>query len=469
MQKKIALVTTLSLLLLYQPLIAQEHHAEGHAESQFLQKDTLSINNIKELFTRGSTHGHVRNYFMATLNRGSLSDNYANAIGAEIGYRTASFHGFSLGFAGLFTYNLFSSDISEPDPISLKHPKLELELFDVEDPENKADLDRLDELYLEYSGKHLLAKVGRFGFHSPLMNPQDTRMKPYSFQGGMLQLALPRKSRLTLAWFDHFSPRSTVAWFKADEAIGIFSQGNGLDGAAASYAHHTATKGVAVAGLQLAPHRRLQTEIWHYWIENISHNSYGRAVLALTPRLKAGIEGLYQFKAGQGGNASPALAYFPHEQQWLAGGMLAYDAHGWQLSLNYLHAGKEGRFLFPREWGREQFFATLPRGRIEGLGKARIITGKVRRQWSGSFSSELALSRAWLPPITAYAYNKYGASAYWGWVADIHYHPLKPVLNGLSFRLLYVGRQSPDREIPLEDMYYNTNFHNLNFVTQITF
>lgn len=79
---------------------AQKHHEAN-------EPDTVQVNSVQEVFKKGSMHGHVRNYFMATWNHRELSDNYANAIGAEIAYKTAFFHGFRVGFAGLFTYNLF--------------------------------------------------------------------------------------------------------------------------------------------------------------------------------------------------------------------------------------------------------------------------------------------------------------------------------------------------------------------------
>ncbi|EJF11469.1 hypothetical protein [Pontibacter sp. BAB1700] len=467
MLKKIALFTALSLSTNWGIAIAQVHtreHAEQHAVS-----DTVQIRSAKDLFTKGEIEGHVRNYFMATFNHGSLSDNYANAIGAEIGYKTASLHGFRFGFAGLFTYNLFSSNLGERDFISEKHPKLEMELFDIEDPHNKADLDRLDELYLEYNSARLQAKIGRFSFTSPLMNPQDTRMKPYSFQGIKVQLPFQEKGLLTMAWFDHFSPRSTVEWYRAGETIGIFSPGVDEWGKPSGYPHHTHTKGVAVTGLQLKPNKRLQAEAWNYWIENVSNNSYGRAVVEVVPQVKAGIEGLYQFQVGNGGNPESTLVYFPDQQQWLAGGMLAYEPNNLHLSLNYLHIDGGGRFLFPREWGREQFFATISRGRLEGVGKSDLLVAKGRKKWSDNFSSELSVAKSWLPAPNDYRYNKHGAISYWGWVADLNYSPSKPVLDGLSFRLLYIGRTSPEIDIPLKDMYYNTNFHNINFVTQLTF
>ncbi|MDX5483072.1 MAG: porin [Hymenobacteraceae bacterium] len=469
MRTRTKLAAVLITLLWWGTAAGQDHHRPEQQVQTIAANDTPAIRSMKELFTKGEVGGHVRNFFMATVNHRSLSDNYANAIGAEIGFRTASFHGFRAGFAGLFTYNLFSSNIGKRDPVAEKHPKLELELFDIEDPDNKADLDRLDELYLEYGSARLRARAGRFSFTSPLINPQDGRMKPYSFQGISVQVPLREQNLLTLAWFDHFSPRSTVSWFRADEAIGIFSPGVDTDGNPSGYPHHLSTAGVAVAGLQLQPGRRLSTETWTYWIENISSTSYSRMVAAVTPRVKIGIEGLYQFRVGNGGNPEQSLAYFPDQRQWLLGTMLAYEPDSWHLSMNYLRIGAKGRLLFPREWGREQFFVTLPRGRLEGTGNTDMLVAKARKRWSERLYAEIALARSWLPAPEEYRRNKYGAVSYWGWVADLQYIPARPVLEGLSVRLLYVGRMSPGKDIPLREMYYNTNFHHLNLVTQLTF
>src|SRR5688572_16598588 len=137
---------------------------QASGQHQFVEEtsaDSIQVRNIKDVFTHGETEGHIRNYFMATWNQRELSNHYANAIGARLGFHSAPYKGFRFGLAGLFTYNAFSSELAEADHISGKLPRYELELFDIEEAENKADLDRLDELYLEYQTKHLKATIGR--------------------------------------------------------------------------------------------------------------------------------------------------------------------------------------------------------------------------------------------------------------------------------------------------------------------
>ncbi|RYE13593.1 MAG: porin, partial [Sphingobacteriales bacterium] len=409
------------------PTVAQEHTLE----------DTATVHNLKEVFTKGRAEGHVRNFFMATSNKGSLSDYYANATGARLGYTTARVKGFRIGFAGIFTYNTFSSNLQEPDSLSGKLPKYELELFDVEHPENQHDLDRLEELYLEYKNRQLTAMVGRFSFQSPLINPQDGRMKPYAVQGAKITIPVKKTGIVTLAWLSRFSPRSTVNWYSTSEAIGIYTTGVSADGIASEYGHQTQTKGVAVAGAQFAPSEKLEGEVWNYWLHNISNTTYNRAIWKPRKGIKLGGEALYQQQSGNGGNPDPALAYFPDQQQWLVGGMLAYEPQKWHFSANYLHIAGHGRFLFPREFGREQFFTTVSRGRLEGVGNAKAFTLRMRRNWASQFSAELALTKTWLPGASNYQFNKYSAVSYVNTLLDIQYRPTAKVLEGLSLRLLY--------------------------------
>ncbi|MBK7939768.1 MAG: hypothetical protein IPJ82_22980 [Lewinellaceae bacterium] len=52
-------------------------------------------------------------------------------------------------------------------------------MFDIENPRNTDDLDRNEELFLRWSkAKVVRITAGRFIPQSPLINPQDGRMRP---------------------------------------------------------------------------------------------------------------------------------------------------------------------------------------------------------------------------------------------------------------------------------------------------
>ena len=85
----------------------------------------------------------------------------------------------------------------------------------------------------------------------------------------------------------------------------------------------------------------------------------------------------------------------------------------WETSLNYTRITKEGRYLMPREWGRDPFFTFLPRERNEGLGDVHALVGKLQYQ-SGNkpFQATIAVGQYQLPDVLNYRLNKYGMPSY---------------------------------------------------------
>jgi hypothetical protein len=58
-----------------------------------------------------------------------------------------------------------------------------LALFDLEDPGNKANMDRLEELYLKYNFKKSEIIFGKQLINTPFINLQDGRMRPTGVEG----------------------------------------------------------------------------------------------------------------------------------------------------------------------------------------------------------------------------------------------------------------------------------------------
>ena len=61
--------------------------------------------------------------------------------------------------------------------------RYEIGLFDIEDPSNKKDIDRLEELYLKYNFKNATITVGKQLINTPFINLQDGRMRPTVVEG----------------------------------------------------------------------------------------------------------------------------------------------------------------------------------------------------------------------------------------------------------------------------------------------
>lgn len=355
---------------------AQAQHAEVSPDS--LGKAD-SVTNLKTFFTQGHFHGHVRSYSMKTVNYKGLSDHYAHAIGAELGYKTAAYKGFSMGLTGLFSFRTMSSDLETPDAIAGKLPRFEIELFDISDPANRTDLDRLDELYLQYKNRFTDVHAGRFSFNSPLLNAQDGRMKPNSVQGIHAAFAPRKDSKVHVALLNGVSPRGTVEWFSLEEGIGEYPTGFLPNGTNAPYRGKTETGYLLLGGLEKNFNKQLQVQLWNYYLQNVMNTAYGRSVWSSHPRWEVGVEALMQNRVGHGGNEEADMAYFSQSGSFLIGSRLRWKPGPLDLSLNYLRITDKGKYLFPREFGREQLFVTVPRSRVEGLAECRLADLKNQR------------------------------------------------------------------------------------------
>lgn len=445
--------------------------------SSYLHNDT-SVHKFREFFSHGHVHGRVRNYFMATLNYDSLPNHVANATGGALGYRTAQWHGFQLGLSGIFTFRTYSHNLTQPDEISGKTARWEQQLFDLEDPENGHDLDRLEELYLAWrfgqNGSHI--KFGRQDITSPLMNPQDTRMKPYIFEGLYGEYNEFRFLELSLGWFTRTSPRSTVEWFGITDAIGLYNSGRDIEGNPAHFHGHLNSRGVVVLGAGFQPREKLRFQLWNYFIDNLQNTSLLQADYThTTPSLDyiGGVQYLHQRAVNQGGSTEPEHEYYdPNQTTNLLSGRLGVANSEWTVSANYTRVLATGRFLFPREWGREHFYTTIGRGRIEGLGDAETYMGRFTWHPTGKLRDlnvEIALGHTNTPAQDNYELNKYGAESWNQFNFDVRYK-FHQLLEGLSLRFLYVHKRHADNDTStLAKLHNSSHFHHFNFISEILF
>ena len=98
--------------------------------------------------------------------------------------------------------------------------------------------------------------------------------------------------------------------------------------------------------------------------------------LADKSKLIASFQVVRQDAVSDGGNKDAAKSYFKKGSKSMSfGGKLGWKNNRWETSLNYNRITAHGRYLMPREWGRDPFFTFLPRERNEGLGDVHAIMG----------------------------------------------------------------------------------------------
>ncbi|MFA0960505.1 OprD family outer membrane porin [Roseivirga sp. BDSF3-8] len=434
------------------------------------QGSTDSTLSIRTFFTKGHFEGHIRNYTMATTNKGALSDYWSNATGGAVHYTTATYHGLQLGVAWIFTFHTLGPDLTTPDSISGKLPKWELELYDVSRPGVGKDLDRLEELWLYYERPRWNIRIGKQNINKgPLLLARDGRMKPFVYRGVWMQGTPAKGHRLTLGGIDKVSPRGFTEWYSLTEAIGLAGMGVTPEGEPSAYHEQVETKGLLVAGYENTVLPGIRLSYWSYYLHNLftmqwAQVDYHHEGLILGAQLAC-----QQPQKAQRNQEQTTRYMQPNER-----GVVASVQAGWQgdhihLTAAALRSFSEGRFLWPKELGREDFYVSQPRAWIDGLGDAKVysLKGVYKGLPHGGWNMKLQLSRYDLP--AADELNKYRRPSFYQVLAEAGY-TFGGRLKGLELTFLYIGRYSPAEETPaLAQNFYRTNFHHLNLVTNIVF
>lgn len=398
---------------------------------------------ILSAFRKGTFSGHFRYYFMATDNKEGLTDYYANAVGGGIKFETGRFKNFQVGVSGFFVYNIGSSDLSIPDSKTKQMNRYETGLFDIEDPSNKKDIDRLEELYIKYHFKSNHITLGKQLINTPFINLQDGRMRPTEVEGIWTEINSIKKIRLQLGYLYGVSPRSTVKWFKVAESIGVYPVGVNDEGIKSAYAGNLESKGIFLAGITTQLNENLKLQFWNQYTENIFNSAMLQAdyeyPLTQNSKLFAAAQFVRQDAVNDGGNEDPSKTYFEKGARAITfGTRLGWKNDKWETSLNYNRITADGRYLMPREWGRDPFFTFLPRERNEGLGDAHAVVGKFNYKIpKARVTTSIAFGHYELPDVTDFKLNKYGIPSYNQLNIDARYK-FGGILKGLETQLLFV-------------------------------
>lgn len=465
----------LFLLALLGPLTVQAQNMpyQHHTERERNPSDTSGI---QHFFRSGSFYGHSRYFFLHTDNAEGLSDYSAHAFGMGIGYETPRFYGFKVGVSGFFIYNLHSSDLRAADAKTGQTSRYEIGLFDIQNPSNYSDLDRLEDLYVQYEGKIGALKFGKQDLKTPFINPQDGRMRATLVEGLTFQKQLPHGFRLEAGYLYHISPRSTIRWFGIGESVGVYPVGLSPAGGKSLYSGHINSEAVLFGTFSYKGLRKQDFQLHHLWVDNVLSTSLlqyvGQHKLAQGYALVTGVQALAQTAVGQGGNANPLWAYAPANHRAFAFGsrLGLLTPGGTSVMLNYTRITPDGRYLMPREWGRDPFFTFLPRERNEGFADVNAWNVTAGRSLGKSgFRLDVAYGQYHLPDASNAALNKYAMPSYWQMNVELKYHASN-WLKGLDLQLLYVYKGQINTDYGMDKYVINkVDMGQLNVVVNFNF
>ncbi len=404
---------------------AKAQHQELNEAPKLWGKSNKEIDttNLLYRFQMGTLHGHLRSFYSSTYNKNSTVE-FAQAIGGGIQFVSKPLYDFHVGVSGFFVYDAFSSDLTKPHPLSNTLNRYELGLFDITDPSNKTDINRLEELYLQYEKNAFTLTIGKQLLNTPFINLQDGRMRPTEVQGIWGQYE-HKKYKFYGGWLYRFSPRSTVEWYKTGASIGLYSVGVNIDGTKSGYKNELSSNGVALIGTELNLFKHHNIQIWDQYVENIFNSSLVQ--IDKTPTNNTpyyyGIQLIRQNVVNAGGNQAIEKTYFnPSQSSLVFGARIGRNAGNWDHSFNFTRITKQGRYLMPREWGRDPFYTFLLGERNEGNGdlNAYVLKSKYADK-KIPLKINLGVGYYDLADIKDFAMNKYSFPAYMQYNIDTRY------------------------------------------------
>ncbi len=446
----------------------QEEHDLPHRDS--LKQDSR----LFEIMRKGQLTGRLRQFNMATVNDGAPQDFHAIAFGGVLGYASDRWHGLQFRMAAGFTFDLSSTTFQDPDPVTGLYSRYEIGLFDVTDPTRVEDLSYLHEFQLNYmsrNGRHRTV-FGKQELNTPFLNPQDGRMHPTLFEGIWQRSRLAEGTELQGGWLYRVAPRGTSRWYHVEESTHVYPTGRNILGQPSQHGEHQRSLGIFALSLKQRIHGKMSITAWDVLVENM----FNTMMLQLETgdresRWSLSAMALQQATVATGRLADADLAYMPRGEDSRAfSARLRHVPGKFRWQANYTRITAHGRYLMPREWGRDPFYTFLPRERNEGLGDVHAATlNLILRDWKPGLRIEADGGAYWLPPLSDARLNKYSFPSYAQFVLNTQY-AFQGGWKGMAVQLLYLYKMPLYEQRLTERQAFNkVDMHHLNLIINYAF
>jgi hypothetical protein len=407
----------------------------------------------------GKVHGQIRAFMMTEDNQEPLHDYEATAMSGKLLYSTPPWNNWQATI-GAYTTHFITDNISSQNTEPLANNKNSRYVVGLVDSTNydASSVTNIGEAYLQYKKNQTSLTVGRMKLDTPFVNPQDGRMIPTFEQGVWVTSALSPQINIQMGYINAFWTRNTPEWKSVEDSLGLpgYEMGNSaIDGVtvAGNYYGNTNSNGLYIANIRYETNNKLRLDFWDYYLENIFNLGYAE-VLYSHPLGEAevsyGLQYIHQRQSGDGGNsedniASPtntlkAKSYMQEGEKSTTYGLktsLKYQKS--KFTLAYNQTTDEGRFLFPREWGKEPLYTFQKRERSDGSGNCHAWLATLEHDFMQQGFNGLQMQVGYGEYIKTdpkeWIYNKYGHPSYAQWNVDIFYR-FSGFLKGLRAEYL---------------------------------
>lgn len=388
---------------------------------------------------------HFRMFWMSTSYPSDFKNDYALGSSLNLGARLnfAKQLKFHVGYR--IYGDLWSSDIYDPDPLTGLGNRYEVGLFDLLNP-GKKYFGKLETFSLAYEKSNWGVKAGRMGIETDWINGQDGRLAPSAVEGIHAWFSPNSKWDIGFWAIDRFGVRGTSKWLGIGESIGVFPVGRGVTGESSQYAGNTSSEWIGILELSHQTKNFGKISFSETIVQNISNTLWGKVEKnwAKTNNRKwfSGIQVGYQHGIGDGGNSESIFRYKdPNDQNWVVSLKAGYAVKNWNTSLSFSHLDGNGRWLSPREWGKDAWYTFIPRERNEGFESMEALVSYVEYKIGETgIKPYLHFGLHWLPEISDPQANKYAFPSYRQINLGLKYQPKS--YKALDFHLIVMNKEA---------------------------
>lgn len=439
---------------------------------------------LQNAIQNGKASGQIRYYYMNEDNAVGLEEYFGSALGGKLKYETASFAGFKAGVA-FYTTHFLNDNVSSThvEPAAgNKGSRYVAGLVDTTNQDNKGITD-IGELYLDYKISKTNITLGRMKLKTPFINPEDGRMIPTLEQGLWVKSKDISNIALQGGYINAFWSRSTPSWKSVEDSLGNgYARGKAplASGLNAAYFGNTSSNGVYVASAAYSGITNTKIQIWDYYLENIMNVAYLQAdYKKKLGDIKMVVAGQYigEQEVGDGGNSDdthPEYSYMlKNEKSQTYGAKVGVGYASSMLTLAVTKVTSQGRFLFPREWGKEPLFTFQKRERTDGSGDATATLLTLHQDFGmfglKGFSMLAGIGKYNRVDAKDWVLNKYGLPSYVQGNLDFGYK-FSGSLKGLNAEYIFVRKYAIGNRYDNANFIFRKNDMNIhNFILNYTF
>ena len=401
---------------------------------------------------------HFRTFWMSTTYPEDFKDDYALGASLNLGGKITYRENFQIHIGYRTFANLWSSDISVPDPLTGQTNRYETGLFDLLDFKDKF-FGKLETFFFEYSTSKWGAKAGRMGIAFDWINAQDGRLSPTAVEGLNSWFFLTENWKVNVWGIGRMSIRGSSSWFDIGETVGIYPVGRSVEGKPSQYFGNTESDWIGIWEIN---HKVKSGElnISQTFVQNISSTYWGRwernwLIDSKKDKILLGMQVGFQHGVGDGGNADPSLRYKnPKDKNWAISARIGYSNLKWVTHLNYTKVGGAGRWLSPREWGKDAWYTFVPRERNEGFENVDALAAYAEYRFLKNQIQVYAhFGFHWLSDMEDAATNKYAFPSYRQINLGLKYKP--EFAKNLDFHLLMMNKEAIGDPVLFPNQRYN--------------